>query len=653
MADNDPYGLFGDDAATAPRKRTRSRTRARDVEQPSADQKVEDAEPADPYGLFAGEDEPATAPDADLKRGPAPGPAGSPSPRGGREHESAWYEPLLESVGSFAQGGALNLGDEAAGAARWALGKSGLMRDVGSLEENMDVMKSDADRVTRAYPYGHGAGQMATGMAASAGVPSVAGQAALQGILSGGSEYADSRSGWRAAGQGALGAAAGGVGAWGANKVANLLATSPKAATEAELRAIERASSSRPPAPPAQWPPAHPGVAPEAGPPRPLPVPDGGGGVPPDAVAKLLRGSNGKFQKVLPMELDATPAPKPSAPPVEASYEPPAGDWTSELLSPAPRAPSLPEASERELQQLALSRAAQNMPPDKLGDGLKSLSNGAAMLGQGQAAMMLRGGALASKLLRPGVREGAIAQGELVPNEAAGAAWRMGSEAAWELGAPAVHGGKVNAQDGDPAAMRAAEGWAPTRLSPAEEAKFKQDMLSGDGYRQWREEFEKQWDTKVNFDDPTSDYDYRGAWKAGIRPSRYQYDDDKYHWASSTPDGRMLKAPDHPTAWMEHFMRRTGVDPGALGLKNDVQGAQWEREQTAYATGPTLHYALSATLHAGRTGLPPADEQALTSAVVSGDDKAIAAIDFRLKQKYPAYARQVERQLRDLNEGDD
>lgn len=511
MADNDPYGLFGDDDEP-PRAKKRPRTLARDVEQPAAETMVEDADPADPYGLFGSDDKPATAPDADLKHGPPPGPAGQPALRAGNQREHAWYEPLLEGVQSFAQGGALNLGDEAAGAMRWGLGKAGLMRDVGSLEENMGVMKADADRVTRENPYAHGAGQAVTGMAAGlAAGPSVSGQAAMQGLLSGASEYADSRGVGHSLGATTLGGLAGAGGAALGKGAARLFATSPQAAQSAELEAIKRASSSRPPAPPAQWPPGHPGIAPEvtprplpAGPRAPMPEP------PPPKGPEYYAG-----------QLDLTPPPRtPSAPTVEATYEPPGGDWTSDLTAP-PRAPSIPEASERELQQIALRRAQNEMQPTKLGRGMRAGSTLAALGGHPALAAGMRG---ASALMQPGARASAIESGYLVPNAAAGLRTRMGSEIAWELGAPAAYGGKVNAQDG---------------------------------------------------------------------------------------------------------------------------------EQVAYATGPTLNYALSATLHAGRTGLSAKDEQDLTSAVVAGDDKKIAAIDFRLKQKYPAYARQVERALRDLNEGDD
>jgi hypothetical protein len=74
------------------------------------------------------------------------------------------------------------------------------------------------------------------------------------------------------------------------------------------------------------------------------------------------------------------------------------------------------------------------------------------------------------------------------------------------------------------------------------------------------------------------------------------------------------------------------------------------QERPAVADLPTLHYALQATLASGRAGLSPEDEQALTEAVVQGDQAAISATDFRLRQRYPAYARRVERELRAYNE---
>lgn len=100
----------------------------------------------------------------------------------------------------------------------------------------------------------------------------------------------------------------------------------------------------------------------------------------------------------------------------------------------------------------------------------------------------------------------------------------------------------------------------------AEEARFQREIRA----TPWFQEFKKKNGGEPVLDDP--DYDYRAAWKAGIRPQRYGHDGGAYHWSSSLPDGTMLKSENHPTAWMEHFMRATGVDPNELGLKSKEEG---------------------------------------------------------------------------------
>lgn len=80
------------------------------------------------------------------------------------------------------------------------------------------------------------------------------------------------------------------------------------------------------------------------------------------------------------------------------------------------------------------------------------------------------------------------------------------------------------------------------------------------------------------------------------------------------------------------------------------EGGQKEPE-TAYAGRAAMNYAVQAALTRGASlGLSQADEAALTKAVVEGNDRAISAADFRLRQQYPAYAREVERELREMND---
>lgn len=111
-----------------------------------------------------------------------------------------------------------------------------------------------------------------------------------------------------------------------------------------------------------------------------------------------------------------------------------------------------------------------------------------------------------------------------------------------------------------------------TKLAPHEEQQF-QDWIKGTG---WYKEFQKQYNEQPNLDDPQ--YDYRAAWKAGLQPERDPYDKNRYHWPSALPSGQMLKGKEHPTAWMEYFMRDTGINPEALGLKTP-QEAEPIRQQ--------------------------------------------------------------------------
>jgi len=92
----------------------------------------------------------------------------------------------------------------------------------------------------------------------------------------------------------------------------------------------------------------------------------------------------------------------------------------------------------------------------------------------------------------------------------------------------------------------------------------------------WYSEFYKQHDEYPNLG-PDADYDYITAWKAGIRPERDPYDENRYHWSSKTDEGVMLKKPGHSTLWKTHFMDQTGQNPDALGLKTEQQAQEWMR----------------------------------------------------------------------------
>lgn len=110
--------------------------------------------------------------------------------------------------------------------------------------------------------------------------------------------------------------------------------------------------------------------------------------------------------------------------------------------------------------------------------------------------------------------------------------------------------------------------FALTQLQPDQETSFQAWAKA----LPWHAEFQQKHGGAPNLDDPQ--YDYRGAYQAGIVPERYAPDSNAFHWPSALPDGRSLKAPDHPTAWAEQFMQATGKDPIALGIDNPELGAR-------------------------------------------------------------------------------
>lgn len=99
------------------------------------------------------------------------------------------------------------------------------------------------------------------------------------------------------------------------------------------------------------------------------------------------------------------------------------------------------------------------------------------------------------------------------------------------------------------------------KSSNSEEAAFQNWIRSTDWFKEFVGEYGEEPDLN------SKDYDYRAAWKAGVMPERDPYDQNRFHWPSSLSSGKMLKSADHPTAWKEYFMRDTGVNPDALGIK--------------------------------------------------------------------------------------
>lgn len=99
---------------------------------------------------------------------------------------------------------------------------------------------------------------------------------------------------------------------------------------------------------------------------------------------------------------------------------------------------------------------------------------------------------------------------------------------------------------------------------PQEEAAFQRDMQFAGPWGDWRRDFKNRFGGEPNIQ-PGGDYNYRMAWRYGANPVPDKHDGGHLHGWSSTnvpPYGAMpLKSADHPTAWMETFMQRFGVDP--------------------------------------------------------------------------------------------
>jgi len=101
-------------------------------------------------------------------------------------------------------------------------------------------------------------------------------------------------------------------------------------------------------------------------------------------------------------------------------------------------------------------------------------------------------------------------------------------------------------------------------LTPAEEKTFQQDIKGSDWYKEYKQNYGE--DPDLN----SKDYNYRAAWKSGVKPERYAPDNNNYHWPSETPNGESLKALNHPTGWMEDYMQLTGKDPyEGLGMTTE------------------------------------------------------------------------------------
>jgi len=129
--------------------------------------------------------------------------------------------------------------------------------------------------------------------------------------------------------------------------------------------------------------------------------------------------------------------------------------------------------------------------------------------------------------------------------------------------------------------------WKPTELSGADEARFKEWFSRTKLFQGFKQDIAEENNLPVAAVEDarvmqmilrSKDYDYRGAWKAGIKEEVSPHD-NRIHWPSSTSDGKMLKSPKHETTWKEFFMRQYDKDPDDLGLNTLDQAMRWEADR--------------------------------------------------------------------------
>ena len=103
-------------------------------------------------------------------------------------------------------------------------------------------------------------------------------------------------------------------------------------------------------------------------------------------------------------------------------------------------------------------------------------------------------------------------------------------------------------------------------LSETEEVEFQNFMNTNPDVVAWKEQFVETYKEEPQIDG--ADYDYRGAWKAGLTPSVNEQD-GLYHWGSKGVDGVDLKSESHPTRWKSDYMEITGKDPDVENVSQE------------------------------------------------------------------------------------
>jgi hypothetical protein len=183
--------------------------------------------------------------------------------------------------------------------------------------------------------------------------------------------------------------------------------------------------------------------------------------------------------------------------------------------------------------------------------------------------------------------------------------------------------------------------------TPNDESAFQNWIRNTDWFKEFKAEFNEEPDLD------TKDYDYRAAWKAGISPERDPYDQNRFHWPSSLPTGEMLKSADHPTAWKEYFMRDTGVNPDALGLKTPEDANIFLKKNggqkvpnskgSAMSTALDLNFNPLGSLGIGKNSSAPTDKSFGEDEVATAKALSFSARE-QLARSYTEERRLIEKQ---------
>ena len=136
-----------------------------------------------------------------------------------------------------------------------------------------------------------------------------------------------------------------------------------------------------------------------------------------------------------------------------------------------------------------------------------------------------------------------------------------------------------------PASGSSDQGFQLTSLNPGEERSFQQFWKTDPSVLRWKQELRATYGEEPSPDN--SDYDYRGAWQAGIKPRPTKNPDTgkmEYHWGSMGVQGKELKSPSHPTRWKSDYMELTGKNPDEYGVSEQEGKDEIKRLRSTYGS---------------------------------------------------------------------